>query len=259
MIVVEAEGLTKVFPGQERAAVDGVHLRLDAGRVLALLGSNGSGKTTLIKMLTTLTKASSGTARVCGFDVATQGGPVRAHIGLVGQYAAVDEVLTARANLVMFGRLHGLSAPAAKERSAELLVRFDLEEAADKVVATYSGGMRRRIDLAVALIIEPQLLFVDEPTTGLDPLARTALWEQLRSLVARGHSVVLTTQYLEEADALADDVVILRQGTVVASGTAAELKAMAGEPRRVLVEPTLDEVYRRLHTDHDSPNEELGR
>ena len=255
MSVVEADGLRKAFTGQERAAVDGVHLRLEAGRVLALLGSNGSGKTTLIKMLTTLTRASSGTARVCGFDVSTQGASVRAHIGLVGQYAAVDEVLTARANLSMFGRLHGLSPRAARERGTELLERFELGEAADKAVATYSGGMRRRIDLAVALITEPQVLFVDEPTTGLDPLARTALWEQLRSLVARGHSVVLTTQYLEEADALADDVVILREGRVAASGTAAELKALAGAPRMVMREPTLDEVYRRMHTDHDAAAE----
>jgi len=220
--------------------------------MLAILGSNGSGKTTLIKMLTTLTRASSGEARVCGLDVATQGAAVRTHIGLVGQYAAVDEVLTARANLAMFGRLHGLTVRTAEERGAELLEHFDLEEAADKVVAKYSGGMRRRIDLAVALITEPQVLFVDEPTTGLDPLARTALWEQLRALVARGHSVVLTTQYLEEADTLADDVVILREGTVVASGTAAELKALSGEPRMVMQEPTLDGVYRRLHTDHDA-------
>jgi len=159
----------------------------------------------------------------------------------------------------MFARLHGLSAQAARERGTELLERFDLGEAADKVVAKYSGGMRRRIDLAVALITEPQVLFVDEPTTGLDPLARTALWEQLRSLVARGHSVVLTTQYLEEADALADDVVILRRGAVVASGTAAELKALAGEPRMVMREPTLEEVYRRLHADHEATAEEVGR
>lgn len=256
MSVVEADGLTMQFPGQERPAVNEVDLRLGEGRVLALLGSNGSGKTTLIKMLSTLTRATSGEARVCGFDVATQGAAVRAHIGLVGQYAAVDEVLTARANLVMFGRLYGLSTQAARTRATELLEHFDLAGAGDKVVAQYSGGMRRRIDLAVALITEPQVLFVDEPTTGLDPLARTALWEQLRSRVARGHSVVLTTQYLDEADALADDVVILREGRVVASGTAAELKAMAGEPRMVMREPTLDEVYRRLHTDHDASTKE---
>ena len=177
--------------------------------MLAILGSNGSGKTTLIKMLTTLTRASSGEARVCGLDVATQGAAVRTHIGLVGQYAAVDEVLTARANLAMFGRLHGLTVRTAEERGAELLEHFDLEEAADKVVAKYSGGMRRRIDLV-----------------------------------------------LEEADTLADDVVILREGTVVASGTAAELKALSGEPRMVMQEPTLDGVYRRLHTDHDASTKE---
>lgn len=249
MSVIEAEGLTKVFPGQQRAAVDGVDLKLEAGRVLALLGSNGSGKTTLIKMLTTLVRADSGSASVCGFDIATQGAEVRAHIGLVGQYAAVDEVLTARANLSMFARLHGLNTRDARQRGAELLEHFDLEGAADQAVATYSGGMRRRIDLAVALITAPQVLFVDEPTTGLDPLARTALWEQLRALVGRGHSVLLTTQYLEEADALADDVVILREGRVLASGTAVQLKALAGEPRMVLREPSLDEVYRRLHTE----------
>lgn len=255
MSVVEVDGLTKAFPGQDRPVVDEVDLRLEEGRVLALLGANGSGKTTLIKMLATLTKASSGTARVCGFDVATQGGEVRARIGLVGQYAAVDEVLSARANLSLFARLHGLTGRDARQRGSELLQAFDLEEAADRAVVTYSGGMRRRIDLAVALITEPPVLFVDEPTTGLDPLARSALWEQLRSLLERGHSVILTTQYLEEADALADDVVILREGSVVASGTAPELKALAGKPQMVLREPTLEEVYRRLHTDTEATTE----
>lgn len=258
MSVVKANGLTKTFAGQQHSAVDAVDLQVERGRLLALLGSNGSGKTTLIKMLTTLTRASSGTARVCGYDVATQGAQVRAHVGLVGQYAAVDEVLTARANLMMFARLHGLSIRAARERGAELLERFDLVGAADRAVATYSGGMRRRIDLAVALITEPEVLFVDEPTTGLDPLVRTGLWEQLRSLVERGHCVVLTTQYLEEADALADDVVILRRGQVIAAGTAKELKALVGKPQMVMQEPTLEEVYRRLHADSDHA-QEAGR
>ncbi len=192
---------------------------------------------------------------VCGFDVVTQGDQVRRRIGLVGQNAAVDEVLSARANLLLFGRLQGLSRRAAAARGEELLARFDLVEAADQPVSQYSGGMRRKTDLAVALLTEPEVLFVDEPTAGLDPVARRSLWQALRDLVDQGRSVLLTTQYLEEADVLADDVVILRDGKVLASGTSQDLKRLAGPPRTVTREPSLEEVYLRLHAEEPTGSE----
>ena len=252
MAVIHARNLAKTYPGRTEPALKGVDVDLLGGRVLGILGSNGAGKTTLIRLLTTLSKPTSGTASVCGFDVATHGDQVRERIALVGQFAAVDEVLSGRANLVLFGRLRGLSPRQAKERASELLERMGLTEAANRAVKDYSGGMRRKLDLAVALVTDPEVLFVDEPTTGLDPISRRALWDLVHQLVAGGRSVVLTTQYLEETDALADDIVILRDGAVIASGTSADLKRLAGPPRTVTLEPTLEEVYLRLHSETDT-------
>ncbi len=249
MAVIEVEGLTKTYPGREKPALREVHVTLDKGRVLGVLGSNGAGKTTLVRLLTTLTRPTRGVARVCGLDVASQGAQVRERIALVGQFAAVDDVLSGRANLCLFGRLRGLINRQAKDRAQELLEVMDLTDAADQPVKDYSGGMRRKLDLAVALVTDPEVLFVDEPTTGLDPVSRRALWEMVQQLVDGGRSVVLTTQYLEEADALADDIMILRDGGVIASGTSADLKRLAGPARTVTLEPTLEEVYLRLHSD----------
>lgn len=246
-LAIEVRDLTKSFPGKDEPALDGVDLTVAPGRVLALLGANGAGKTTLVRVLATLTLADGGTARVLGHDVRTDGHHVRALIGLVGQVAAIDEGLTGRDNLVLFARLRGLDRRAARARADELLAQFGLVEAARRTVATYSGGMRRRLDLAAGMVTTPEVLVVDEPTTGLDPQARRDLWETLRSLVAAGTTVLLTTQYLEEADALADDVVILREGRVLATGTPAELKRLVGEPRMELREPTLEDVYLHLH------------
>lgn len=255
MAVIHATGLAKRYAGRQESALKGVDVDLHEGRVLGILGSNGAGKTTLVRLLTTLSKPTSGTATVCGFDVTTHGDQVRERIALVGQFAAVDEVLSGRANLVLFGRLRGLRRRAAEERATDLLERMDLTGAADQAVKDYSGGMRRKLDLAVALVTDPEVLFVDEPTTGLDPIARRALWDLVRQLVVGGRSVVLTTQYLEEADALADDIVILRDGLVIASGTSADLKRLAGPPRTVTLEPTLEEVYLRLHSDPEADPE----
>lgn len=249
-VVLECENLTKVYPGAGRPAVDAVDLALRSGRVLAVLGANGAGKTTLLRMLTTLTRPSEGSAAIAGHDIRTEGDHARHRIGLVGQYAALDDVLSGRQNLVLVGRLLGLGRARAEERAEELLVAMDLLEAGDRPVAGYSGGMRRRIDLAVALIARPELLFIDEPTTGLDPLARRALWAEVRALVAEGTAVVLTTQYLEEADELADDVVMLREGKVVLAGSADELRRLAGPPRTVTRPPSLEDVYLSLHEPH---------
>ncbi|WP_238663259.1 ABC transporter ATP-binding protein [Kocuria carniphila] len=248
MPMIEARGLTKMFPGSDRPAISEVDLTLSEGRVLAILGSNGAGKTTLLRMLTTLAAPTSGTAKVAGHDIIRDGSAVRGRIGVVGQYAAVDEVLSGRANLELFGRLLGLNRATAKRRAEELLSQFDLIDAADRPVGKYSGGMRRRIDLAVALICKPDVLFIDEPTTGLDPVARRDLWAAVKARVCEGTAVVLTTQYLEEADALADDVVILREGRVLVAGTSWELKRLAGEPRTEVREPTLEDLYLQLHT-----------
>lgn len=253
MLVIQADGLTKAYPGREKPAVRDVDLRLSKGRVLGILGSNGAGKTTLVRLLTTLSQPTRGMARVCGLDVTSHGAQVRERIALVGQIAAVDDVLSGRANLVLFGRLRGLSTRQARARADDLLEHMDLIEAADQPVKDYSGGMRRKLDLAIALVTDPEVLFVDEPTTGLDPVSRRALWDMVRQLVDAGRSVVLTTQYLEEADALADDILVLRDGAVIASGTSAVLKRMAGPVRTVTVEPTLEEVYLRLHSDSAPP------
>jgi ABC-2 type transport system ATP-binding protein len=226
---IVAEGLTKRFGPVW--ALDGVDLELAPGKVLALLGPNGAGKTTIVRILATLLVPDAGRARVAGFDVVAQAGAVRRLIGLSGQYAAVDAYLTGRENLRMIGRLYGLARHAARRRAEELLERFDLLDAAGRRAGTYSGGMRRRLDVAASLVAAPPVLFLDEPTTGLDPRGRIALWELLRELTAQGTSLLLTTQYMEEADRLADAIVVIDEGRVVATGTADQLKARVGGDR----------------------------
>lgn len=223
---VRASGLVKTFG--DVVALNGLDLVVESGSVLGLLGPNGAGKTTAVSILTTLLLPTSGTATVAGLDVVRQAREVRRCIGLSGQYAAVDEHLTARENLRMIGRLYGLSRAEAQRRSDDLLEQFRLQDAADRPLKTYSGGMRRRLDLAGALIGEPLVLFLDEPTTGLDPRSRTELWDTIRERVARGTTVLLTTQYLEEADQLADDIVVIDHGRAIARGTAEELKRQVG-------------------------------
>ncbi|ASU58053.1 ATP-binding cassette domain-containing protein [Nocardiopsis dassonvillei] len=226
---ISAEGLHKSY-GATRA-LDGLDLTVGAGTVFGLLGPNGAGKTTAVRVLATLLRPDSGQARVAGYDVLTQADRVRAEIGLTGQYASVDELLTGRENLVMFGRLYGLTPRGADERARALLERFDLVEAADRRADGYSGGMRRRLDLAVSLIQEPGVLFLDEPTTGLDPRSRLQVWESVRALTASGTTVLLTTQYLEEADQLADAVAVIDHGRVIAEGTPDSLKSQVGGDR----------------------------
>ena len=233
MAVIEAEGLVKVFRtrGGEVRALDGVDLEVREGTVLGLLGPNGAGKTTTVRILATLLRADAGRATIAGLDVARDAQAVRRLIGLSGQYAAVDENLTGRENLWMFGRLYQLTAADAKQRATELLERFDLEHAADRVAKTYSGGMRRRLDLAAALIGRPRLLFLDEPTTGLDPRSRLGMWDVIRTQVREGTTLLLTTQYLEEADELADEIAVVDAGKIIARGTADELKSQVGGER----------------------------
>ncbi len=209
-------------------ALDDVSFEVAPGTVYGLLGPNGAGKTTAVRVLTTLLKPDAGKATIAGFDVATQASALRAEIGLAGQYAAVDEILTGRENLEMVGRLYRLSKEAARTRAEELLDQFDLTHAADRLVRTYSGGMRRRLDLAASLVGSPQVLFLDEPTTGLDPRSRVGLWEFIERLVDGGSTLLLTTQYLEEADRLADRIGVIDHGAVIAEGTSSELKSQIG-------------------------------
>jgi len=222
-------GLEKSF-GDVRALA-GVDLSAQRGTVLGLLGPNGAGKTTVVRVLTTLLKPDAGTIRVVGLDAVHDAAALRHRIGLAGQYAAVDENLTGLENLTMVGRLYGERRPRAKQRGQELLERFDLTEAASRAVKTYSGGMRRRLDLAAALVAKPEVLFLDEPTTGLDPRSRLALWETIEELVADGTTVLLTTQYLDEADRLADTIAVIDHGLVIAEGTPDHLKDRVGGER----------------------------
>ena len=247
--IIEARGLVKKYG--EVVALDGLDLSVPEGTVYGLLGPNGAGKTTTVRILTTLLLPDSGTATVDGLDVVKKPNAVRRIIGLTGQYAAVDEYLTGRENLRMFGDLYHLPSKYVKERSDELLDRFDLADAADRSLRTYSGGMRRRLDLAASLIAKPRVLFLDEPTTGLDPRSRIGLWEVITDLVADGTTVLLTTQYLEEADQLAEEIVVIDHGRVIAQGTSDTLKDRVGGDRlEVVVEnpAQVDEAAQALRS-----------
>ena len=235
--MIQAEGLRKRFGSTQ--ALDGVDLAVPAGTVLGVLGPNGAGKTTAVRILATLLQADSGTALVGGYDVATQPHQVRRTIGLTGQYASVDEDLTGTQNLLLIGQLLGLSSRDAKARAAELLEWFDLADAASRMAKTYSGGMRRRLDLAASLVGRPAVIFLDEPTTGLDPAKREDMWDVVRNLVDDGSTVLLTTQYLDEADALADEITVIDHGRVIAHDTPDGLKRVIGGQRIVVTpEPT---------------------
>ncbi|MBI4059302.1 ATP-binding cassette domain-containing protein [Candidatus Microgenomates bacterium] len=226
-------------------ALNGVNLTVERGTVLALLGPNGAGKTTLIRILTTLLEASSGVARVAGYDVSRETNKVRQIIGLTGQYAAIDENLTGLENLELVGHLYHLNKTEINQKAKDLLQKFDLIEAANRLAKTYSGGMRRRLDLAASLIGKPQILFLDEPTTGLDPKARREMWQTIKNLVQEGITILLTTQYMEEAEYLADHIAIINHGQIIEQGTSRELKAKLGYS-------TLDEVFLTL-TEHERP------
>ena len=245
-----AEGLVKRFG--ETTALAGVDLAVRTGSVLGLLGPNGAGKTTAVRVLATLLPPDAGHATVGGFDVVREAHQVRQLIGLTGQYASVDETLTGTENLVLIGRLLGIPRPAAKARARELLAQFELSDAASRATKTYSGGMRRKLDLAASLVGRPPMLYLDEPTTGLDPRARTELWDLIRGLVSDGTTVLLTTQYLDEADELADDIMVIDHGKVIATGTPDELKAKAGaqtlavRPEDAAQVPTVVSLVREL-------------
>ena len=244
---IEATGLVKRYGAT--TALGGVDISVAAGSVTAVLGPNGAGKTTAVRILTTLTAPSAGAATVAGFDVATDPIEVRRRIGLAAQDATVDPLLTGRENLVMNGELHQLSRKAARDRATILLTQFDLDDAGDRLVSGYSGGMRRRLDLAATLVARPEILFLDEPTTGLDPRARNDLWKVLETLVGGGTTILLTTQYLEEADRLADDIIVIDHGRIIARGDARSLKRQVGGDQvgvTVSDEDRLDEVARIL-------------
>ena len=228
-VAIEAQGLQKHYGDVE--ALRGVDLVVRSGTVFGLLGPNGAGKTTAVRILTTLLRPDGGTARVAGFDVVRDGAALRRHIGLAGQYAAVDENLTGFENLEMVGRLYHLGRRPSRERAVELLEAFELADAGDRLVRTYSGGMRRRLDLAAALVARPPVLFLDEPTTGLDIRSRIGLWDAIEALVAEGTTVLLTTQYLDEADRLADRIAVIDHGLVIAEGSPDQLKAQVGGDR----------------------------
>ena len=242
--LISAHGLVKIYRGRrsEVRALDGVDLAVPEGTVLGLLGPNGAGKTTAVRILATLLKPDGGHATIAGHDVVREPDAIRPLIGLSGQYAAVDENLTGAENLWLFGRLYRLSSPEAHRRADELLRDFDLVDAKDRVVKTYSGGMRRRLDLASALIARPRLLILDEPTTGLDPRSRLGMWDVIRALVRDGVTLLLTTQYLEEADELADTIAVVDHGKIIARGTADELKSQVGGERIEVVVRDRDQI-----------------
>ena len=239
---IEAEQLVKHFG--DTVAVDGVSLSVPSGTVLGLLGPNGAGKTTTVRMMTTLTTPTSGVARVAGHDVVREPEAVRRAMGLTGQTATVDELLTGRENLWLIGSLYGLDKRVVRRISDDLLERFSLTDAAGRIVKTYSGGMRRRLDLAVSLVATPPVLFLDEPTTGLDPRSRVELWDVLRELVGEGTTLLLTTQYLEEADQLADNIVVIDKGHVIAEGTPLQLKDASGKAALVVTVSRPDDLGR---------------
>jgi ABC-2 type transport system ATP-binding protein len=245
-LAIETEGLVKTFG--ETLAVDGIDLGVRQGTVYGVLGPNGAGKTTTLRMLATLLRPDAGWARVLGYDVVTEADAVRGVVSLTGQFASVDEELTGRENLSLLGRLFGFPRRAANERGTELLEAFGLADAADRLVRDYSGGMRRRLDIAASIVVTPDLLFLDEPTTGLDPRSRNQVWEIVRVLVAEGTTVLLTTQYLDEADQLADRIAIIDRGTVIAEGTSGELKSLVGSGtlRVRLLDPTQRAAAARL-------------
>lgn len=240
-IAISVQGLTKSY--KNVPVLKGVDFQVKTGSIFALLGSNGAGKTTIVKILSTLLRQDSGNAIVNGFDVASKPDSVRASISLTGQFAAVDEILTGRENLVMIARLRHLSHP--HQVAEDLLKRFGLADAADRRASTYSGGMRRRLDIAMSLVGNAQLIFLDEPTTGLDPEARLEVWKIIKALAGSGITVLLTTQYLEEAEQLADRIAILDQGTIIVSGTLAELKKLFPPAKVEYIEkqPTLEEIF----------------
>ncbi|MFL5677374.1 MAG: ATP-binding cassette domain-containing protein, partial [Chloroflexota bacterium] len=245
-LAITAEGLVKIYKSRksEVRALDGVDLDVAEGTVLGLLGPNGAGKTTTVRILATLLKPDAGRATVAGFDVRSQAAEIRRVIGLSGQYAAVDENLTGRENLWLFGRLYHLRSPEARRRADELLEQFELTDAGDRVVKTYSGGMRRRLDLGAALIGRPRLLILDEPTTGLDPRSRIGMWDVIRGLVREGTTLLLTTQYLEEADELADTIAVVDHAKIIARGTTDEQKSQLGGERIEVIVHRRDDLER---------------